>query len=120
MRFLTDKRPIVECYIGGKPANFLLDTGASVGLIDRDFINRYALTAGKRYQGKIIGAGGAMNGVRHCDSFVTLPNGVDVAQFLLTDISAVRESIEKETEIEIVGIISWPQILFAGIKLKEE
>jgi hypothetical protein len=88
MRFLTDKRPIVECYIGGKPANFLLDTGACVGLIDRDFINRYALTAGKRYQGKIIGAGGAMNGVRHCDSFVTLPNGVDVAQFLLTDSSA--------------------------------
>lgn len=120
MRFLTDKRPIVECYIGGAPANFLLDTGACVGLIDRDFINRYALTAGKRYQGKIIGAGGAMNGVRHCDSFVTLPNGVDVAQFLLTDISAVRESIEEETGIEIVGIISWPQILFAGIKLKEE
>lgn len=117
MRFLTYKRPIVECHIGGKPANFLLDTGASVGLIDRDFINRYALTAGKRYQGKIIGAGGAMNGVRHCDSFVTMPNGVDVAQFLLTDISAVRESIEKETGIEIVGIISWPQMKFAGITI---
>lgn len=119
MRFLTDKRPIVECHIGGKPANFLLDTGASVGLIDRDFINRYALTAGKRYQGKIVGAGGAMNGVRHCDSFVTLPNGVDVAQFLLTDISAVRESIKQETGIDIVGIVSWPQMSFAGIIIQK-
>lgn len=119
MRFLTDKRPIVECTIGGKPAAFLLDTGASVGFIDREFINAYALTEGKKYHGKIVGASGEMRGVRYCPSFVTLPNGKDVAQFLLADISAVRASIKEETGIEIVGIISWPQMTFCGITLKE-
>ena len=117
MKFISDKRPIIECRIGGKPAPFLLDTGASVAFIDREYINTYALTEGKKYHGKIVGAGGEMRGVRYCNSFVTLPNGKDVAQFMLADISAVRASIRKETNIEIVGIISWPQMKFAGITI---
>ena len=117
MKFLSDKRPIVECMIGGKPAAFLLDTGASVAFIDREFINEYALAEGKKYHGKVVGAGGEMRGVRYCNSFVTLPNGKDVAQFLLADISTVRASIKEETGIDIVGIISWPQMKFAGIMI---
>lgn len=117
MEFLSDKRPIVECMIGGKPAAFLLDTGASVAFIDRTFVREYDLIEGKRYHGKIVGAGGTMGGVRYCNSFVTLPNGTEVAQFLLADISAVRESIKEETGIDIVGIISWPQMKMAGITI---
>lgn len=120
MQFLTTKRPIVECTINGKAANFLLDTGASVAFIDREFINAYALAEGKKYHGKVVGAGGEMRGVRYCPSFVTLPNGKDVAQFLLADISAVRASIKEETGIEIVGIISWPQMKFAGLTLGQK
>jgi hypothetical protein len=120
MEFLSDKRPIIECKIGGKPAAFLLDTGASVAFIDREFINEYALAEGKRYHGSIVGAGGEMRGVRYCNSFVTLPNGKDVAQFLLADISNVRESIEAETGIDIVGIISWPQMKMVGITLNNK
>lgn len=117
MEFISNKRPIVECAIGDKPAAFLLDTGASVAFIDRAFINEYALAEGKKYHGKVMGAGGEMRGVRYCHSFVTLPNGKDVAQFLLADISGVRASIKEETGIEIVGIISWPQMKMAGITL---
>lgn len=117
MKFLTDKRPIIECSIGGKPAAFLLDTGASVGIIDREFINEYALTEGRRYNGTIVGAAGAMRKVRYCDSFIDLDNGKQLAQFLLADISNVRESIEAETGIAIVGIISWPQMKMVGIKI---
>ena len=119
MKFISTKRPIVECTIGGKPAAFLLDTGASVAFIDRGFINEYALAEGKKYHGKVMGAGGEMRGVRYCNSFVTLPNGREVAQFLLADISAVRASIKEETGIDIVGIISWPQMSFAGITISD-
>lgn len=119
MEFLSKKRPIVECLIGGKPAAFLLDTGASVAFIDREYINEYALSEGKKYHGSIVGAGGELRGVRYCNSFVTLPNGKEVAQFMLADISAVRASIREETNIEIVGIISWPQMKFGGITLEE-
>lgn len=120
MEFLSNKRPIIECRIGGKPAAFLLDTGASVAFIDREFINAYALSEGKKYHGSIVGAGGEMRGVRYCNSFVTLPNGKDVAQFLLADISAVRASIKEETGIDIVGIISYPQMKFVGITLEDK
>lgn len=81
MQFLTTKRPIVECTINGKIANFLLDTGASVAFIDREFINEYALAEGKKYHGKVMGAGGEMRGVRYCNSFVTLPNGREKSSY---------------------------------------
>lgn len=119
MEFLSKKRPIVECYINGKAANFLLDTGASVAFIDREFINEYGLAEGKKYHGSIVGAGGELRGVRYCNSFVTLPNGKEVAQFMLADISVVRESIKEETGIDIVGIIGWEQMKFGGITLEE-
>lgn len=118
MEFLSTKRPIVECMIGGKPAAFLLDTGASVAFIDREFINEYALSEGKKYHGKIVGAGGVARGVKYCNSFVELPNGKQVAQFLLTDLSSIIDSIKQETGIKIVGIISYPQMKFAGIMLR--
>lgn len=117
MQFLTTKRPIVECTINGKTANFLLDTGASVAFIDREFVGEYGIEQGKKYHGTLVGVGGAMRGVRYCNTFVTLPNGKDVAQFLLADISAVRASIKEETGIDIVGIVSYPQMKFAGITL---
>lgn len=119
MQFLTTKRPIVECTINGKAANFLLDTGASVAFIDREYVYEYGIEQGKKYNGTLVGVGGAMRGVRYCNSFVTLPNGKDVAQFFLADISGVRESIKEETGIEIVGIISYPQMQFGGIILDE-
>ena len=119
MKFISTKRPIIECTIGGKPAAFLLDTGAAVAFIDREFIGEYGIEQGKKYNGTLVGVGGAMRGVRYCNTFVTLPNGKEVAQFLLADISAVRASIKEETGIEIVGIISWPQMTFCGITLKE-
>ena len=120
MKFISTKRPIIECTIGGKPAAFLLDTGASVAFIDRAFVREYDLVEGKRYHGKIVGAGGEMRGVRYCNSFVTLPNGREVAQFLLADISAVRASIKEETGIDIVGIISLPQMKLAGLTLGQK
>lgn len=118
MKLLSNKRPIIECKIGGKPAAFLLDTGAAVAFIDRAFVRDYLLIEGKRYHGKIIGAGGAVNGVKYCNSFVELPNGKQIAQFLLADISNIRESIKQDTGINIVGIISYPQMVFAGINLE--
>lgn len=120
MQFLTTKRPIVECTINGKVANFLLDTGASVAFIDREYVGEYGIEQGKKYHGTLVGVGGAMRGVRYCNTFVTLPNGREVAQFLLADISAVRASIKEETGIDIVGIISWPQMSFAGITISKQ
>ena len=110
----SDNRLIIEGQVNGKSAYFLIDTGASVGLIDKEKKKKYGLKEGFRYHGTLIGAGGEMKDVKHCDTFVEL-EGKTIPQFLLADISNVVKSIKRETDIEILGIISLPQMKFAGI-----
>ena len=112
----SEKRLIVEGLVNGKAAHFLIDTGASLGLMDYGQRKRYEIDVGKKYKGTIVGAGGEMEDVRHSDTFLHLSTKV-VPQFLLADIGAIVKSIKKETGIEILGIISLPQMKMAGIQL---
>lgn len=107
IKSISEKRLVVQGKVNGKEACFLIDTGACVGLMDDDQIRDYGLAKGRRYNGTLIGAGGEMHGVRHCDTFVELEGKV-IPQFLLADISGVVDSIRRETGIEILGIISLP------------
>lgn len=116
IKSLSDKRLIVEAEVNDKPAYFLLDSGASVALIDKDRKKEYGLKEGRRFEGTIIGAGGEMRNVRHCDTFVHF-GGKVIPQFLLADISGVVKSIKKETGIEILGIISLPQMSMIGMNI---
>lgn len=116
IKSLSDKRLIVKCTVNGKIGNFLIDTGASVALIDEDKVKKYGLVKGRRYPGTIIGAGGEMEGVYYCNTFANF-EGKDIPQFLIADISGVRRSIERETGIEILGIISLPQMKMAGMQI---
>lgn len=116
IKSLSDKRLIIEGLVHGKPARFLLDSGASVALIDKDKKKEYDLKEGRRYNGTLIGAGGEMRNVRHCDTFVEL-EGKTIPQFLLADISGVVDSIRRETGIEILGIISLPQMSMIGMNI---
>ena len=112
----SEKRLIVQGTVNGKIAYFLVDTGASTGLVDYGKRYDYDLKVGRRYGGTLIGAGGEMRNVKHCDTFVNLEDKV-VPQFLLADISEVVKSINQETGIEILGIISLPQMKMCGISL---
>lgn len=116
IKSVSDERLIVEGKVNGKEAFFLIDTGATVGIFDENQRNDYDLAKGRKYMGTIVGAGGEMRNVRHCDTFVHLENKV-IPQFLLADISGVVESIKRETGIEILGIISLPQCKMVGLSL---
>lgn len=116
IKSISEKRLVVEGKVNGKEACFLLDTGASVGLMDDNQVRDYDLAKGRRYNGTLIGAGGEMRGVRHCDTFVEL-DGKVIPQFLLADISGVVDSIRRETGIEILGIISLPQMSMIGMNI---
>lgn len=116
MKSLSEKRLVIEGQVNGKTARFLLDTGASVGLIDRDKRKQFGLVEGRKYNGTLVGAGGEMRGVRHCDTFVDF-EGRKIPQFLLADISGVVQSIKRETGIEILGIISLPQMAMIGLNI---
>lgn len=112
----STKRLIIEGIVNGKTANFLIDTGASVGLIDNNQVKKYGLLKGKHYNGTLVGAGGEMRNVRHCNTFVNV-GGKDIPQFLLADIEGVIDSIKRETGIEILGIISLPQMKIIGMNI---
>lgn len=112
----SDKRLIVEGLVNGKAAYFLIDTGASVGLMDYDQRKDYDLLVGNRYRGSLVGAGGELRNVRVCNTFVNVGDK-QIPQFLLADISHVVKSIRKETGIEILGIISLPQMKICGIQI---
>lgn len=116
IKSLSEERIIIEAKINGEAACFLVDTGASVGMIDYDQHKDYGLKVGRKYSGTIIGAGGRMKNVRHCDTFVEL-KGKTIPQFLFADISSVVESIERETGVKILGIIALPQMKWAGINI---
>lgn len=112
----SDKRLIVEGLVNGRAAYFLIDTGASVGLMDYDQRKDYDLEVGRKFSGTVVGAGGEMRGVKHCNTFVHMEDKV-IPQFLLADIGDVVKSIKRETGIEILGIVSLPQMKMCGIQI---
>lgn len=116
IKSISDKRLIVEGTVNGKAANFLVDTGASLALMDYGQRRKYDLAVGKSYHGTIVGAGGEMGNVKYCNTFVNLEDKV-IPQFLLADIGGVVESIRRETGIEILGIISLPQMSIIGMNI---
>lgn len=114
VKSISDKRLIIEAKVNDKKAYFLIDTGASIGLIDKDKRKKFDLSVGREYNGTLVGAGGEMRNVRHCDTFVEF-EGKMIPQFLLADISEIVSSIKRETGIEILGIISLPQMKMANL-----
>lgn len=110
----SDKRLIVEGLVNGMAANFLIDTGASVALMDYNQRKDYDLVTGRKYSGTVKGVGGEIGKLRHCDTFVDF-HGKVIPQFLLADIEAIVDSVKRETGIEILGIISLPQMKMCGL-----
>ena len=120
MQSLSEKRLLVNATINGYTAPFLIDTGATVGLIDRNRVNEFRINDGPKYNGTLVGAGGKMRGVRYCYTLAVLNDGEKskpIGQFLLADIDDVVESIEEQTGIRILGIISLPQMKVAGVRI---
>lgn len=113
---LSDKRLIIEAEVNGKKANLLVDTGAAVGLYDDNQKKKYRLEYGRRYSGTLVGAGGELKDVRVCNTFADFEN-VKIPQFLLADISNVVKAIKRETGIEILGIVSLPQLRMCNLSL---
>lgn len=113
---LSDKRLIIEAEVNGKKGFFLIDTGASVGLIAEDKVKKFDIVRGRKYPGSLVGAGGEMEDVYYCNTLVRF-GGKDIPQFLITDISGVRNSIERETGIEILGIIGLSQMKITSMQV---
>lgn len=114
IRSKSDNRLIIEAEMNEKNGYFLVDTGASVGLISKRIEKEYNLKKGRKYSGTLIGAGGEIKNVYHCDTPAHFKGRI-IPQFLFADIDNVIESIRRGTGVEIVGIISLPQLKIARL-----
>lgn len=105
IKFLSSKRPIIEAELNGKKYAFLLDTGASVGIID----NRLKGLHPSSRKIPIIDASGDSIKCPILNDYIIL-GGKKLTQFLSSDIGGVRQSIGNETGYDIRGIISYAQM----------
>lgn len=112
----SNKRLIIEVKVNDKDAYMLIDTGASVGFMDSKQRKDYGLIVGKDFQGSLVGAGGAIHNVKHCNTMAEFQGKV-IPQFLLADISDIVKSVKRETGIEILGIISLKQMSIIGLNI---
>ena len=112
----ADNRLIIEAEMNGNNGCFLVDTGASVGLISKRIEKDFKLKKGRKYGGTLIGAGGEIKNVFHCDTPANFKGRI-IPQFLFADIDNVIKSIRRETGVEIVGIISLPQMSIIGMNI---
>ena len=119
-KVLHKTRLIIAVEINGKAANMLVDTGASLSVIDIALLKEYGFRKRTKLQGTITGVGGAQKNVWHTGDLSVNIQGIPLYQFVATDISDVCESIRKATGIAIHGIIGLPQIKAAEMKIDAE
>lgn len=105
----SKKRLVIKAKINNKDAYLLIDTGATVGMLDKAFKRKYNLQEGRDFPGTLVGAGGEIDNVKLCNTFVEVADRA-TSQYLLSDIGAVRNSIKRETGFDIVGIMGLPQM----------
>ena len=110
VKSLSDKRFIIQALINGKSGNLLIDTGASISLINSNVVKKYNIKLGSVFNGSVINASGDSMEIRHTQNLIVDIEGIHICQFYATDLTNIISSIKKETDIDICGIIGLAQI----------
>ena len=83
---------------------------------DSSQISEYKLQQDIQFPGNVIGLTGNSISTYYCTSIVTVGDKI-LDGFILSDLSSIRNSIQRETDINILGIISYTQMQALGIIL---
>lgn len=112
IRFQTTERPIVRGVLNGRGSCFLLDTGASVGMLHDGL-------GGLHPSGRQLSVVDASGDELRCPVLndTVEVGGRTLAQFIASDLSGVRGSILRETGVAIDGIIGYRQMKFIGARM---
>lgn len=111
-KLLHKKRPIIRLTIDGVGRYALLDTGASLSIVNEDIANK-----GREYHAAVIGAGGEQLNLYYPKDTAVDIWGIRLTNFLVGDISAVRRSIKRETGLEIDMIVGSSDIKSSEMKI---
>ena len=105
---LNRTRPLIEVFINGKKTAMLIDTGSSLNIICSKKLSRYGIDA-KNVNRTVNTISGKS------DVYLISKTDIQVKDrtlhnFYSVDILKSCESIERETGIEVVGILGTPAI----------
>ena len=95
--------PIVDVVVNGVTVNMLIDTGASVNIINSESV--YKFKGAKLYGEKhlvTVGSNTRANSLRNIEALI---KGRAVTDFITLDLTGLQASIQAETRLEIDGII---------------
>lgn len=117
VKSVSEKRLIIEVSINGKKGYMLVDTGASLSLLDINCLKSFNIEQGAKMAGEITGVGGQGKSAYYLKKADIHLQGIKIHQVVGTDISEVASSIRKTTGYSISGIIGLPQIKSAEMKI---
>lgn len=112
---VVNNRLLLPIKVNGKSVYFLVDTGASIALVDITKQKELKFKLGHQLAGGLVGAGGEINEVYHVKDLDVDFNGHKIFQFVATNIDGVKASIKRETDYEIFGILSLKQMQDLGM-----
>lgn len=95
--------PIIDVVVNGVTVNMLIDTGASVNIINYESV--YKFKGAKLYGEKhlvTVGSNTRANSLRNVEASI---KGRPVTDFITLDLTSLQGSIQAETRLEIDGII---------------
>lgn len=112
---VIDKRILIPIKVNGKSVYFLVDTGASIALVDITKVKELGFKLGSKLAGGLVGAGGDISEVYHTKDLDVDFNGNKIFQFVATNIDAIKASIKRETDYDIFGILCLDQMKKLGM-----
>ena len=113
----SNKRPIVKVNVNNKEAYMLIDTGASLGVIDSNQLKDYNLEKYRKLSTTVVGVGGKEQNAYDLRPYILDIEGIKLHQFATFDLSSVVDSIKRETNIKILGVIGTLQIKMSEMKI---
>lgn len=114
--FQSEKFPIIQGTIGNKIANFLLDSGSNLTLLDKNQEQEFELETDGIYDRPLLGTSGSLLQQPICNSEIRILNKC-INYSILIDLFQIIHAIKDKCGITIQGIIGYPDIKKLNIVL---
>ena len=112
---LNRTRPLIEVFVNGKKTAMLVDTGSSMNIICSKKLDRYGIDS-KNVNRSVNTISGKSNVFLISKTDIVVKDR-QLFNFYSVDISASCQSIERETGIEVIGILGTPAIKELGMSI---
>ena len=106
--------PFVHANVNGVDAWLLLDTGASLSLIDSTFVATHNMVGKERSVKRLSYVTGALQVSHAIDADITIANGSVELDMFIDDISPILVQLSKALGHEVVGILGCDYMTRSG------